>query len=91
MINMNTPLQIPFRSVDMEDISAIAKKIQGLLCGRVRNFRLMKEARGLILKGHAPTYHAKQLAQHAVMETTTVPILANEIEVRPVRAELVFT
>ena len=27
------------------------------------------------------TYYAKQLAQHAVMEMTEVPILANEIEV----------
>jgi len=34
------------------------------------------------LRGQVHTYYAKQLAQHAVMETTGLPILANEIEVR---------
>jgi hypothetical protein len=37
---------------------------------------------GLILRGQAHTYFAKQLAQHAAMEVTELPILANEIEVR---------
>ena len=38
-----------------------------------------------ILRGSAATYYIKQLAQHLVreiMETTNLPILANEIEVR---------
>jgi hypothetical protein len=37
--------------------------------------------KGLILCGRARTYYAKQRAQHAVMEATGLPILANEIEV----------
>jgi hypothetical protein len=36
---------------------------------------------GLILQGDALTYYAKQLAQHAIMKETRLPILANEIEV----------
>jgi hypothetical protein len=36
---------------------------------------------GIILQGFASTYHAKQLAQHLVMEITNQPVLANEIEV----------
>jgi hypothetical protein len=36
---------------------------------------------GLVLTGQASTYYAKQLAQHAVMEATALPILANEIDV----------
>jgi hypothetical protein len=36
---------------------------------------------GFVLQGRAPTYYAKQLAQHAVMEASDVPIKANEIEV----------
>jgi hypothetical protein len=36
---------------------------------------------GLILRGRAKTYYAKQLAQHAVMEATNLPIRANEIVV----------
>jgi hypothetical protein len=40
------------------------------------------KASGLVLRGRAATYHAKQLAQHAAMELATMPILSNEIEVR---------
>jgi hypothetical protein len=36
---------------------------------------------GLVLRGRAHTYDAKQLAQHAAMESTTLPILENEIVV----------
>jgi hypothetical protein len=42
---------------------------------------------GLVLRGHARTYYAKQLAQHAVMEFTKLPIRANEIEVEQVPKE----
>ena len=55
-----------------------------LLCrlgGRVHQFRLVFGAGGLVLRGRARTYYAKQLAQHAVMEATGFPILANKIEV----------
>jgi hypothetical protein len=37
--------------------------------------------KGLILRGYAHAYDAKQLAQDAVMVATELPILANEIEV----------
>jgi hypothetical protein len=49
--------------------------------GHVREFQLVVVDRGLILRGRAHTYYAKQLAQHAVMDATGLPILANEIEV----------
>jgi hypothetical protein len=52
------------------------------LGGRVRSFQLVVRDKGLILQGQAYTYYAKQLAQHAVMEATGLPILANEIDVR---------
>jgi hypothetical protein len=55
--------------------------IQCRLGGQVREFRLVVLDGRLILRGRAHTYHAKQLAQHAVMEATELPILANEIEV----------
>lgn len=51
------------------------------LGGRVRNLRIVVRDDGLILQGRAPTYHAKQLAQHAAMEVGGMPILANDIEV----------
>jgi hypothetical protein len=56
-------------------------QIQCRLGGRLRDFLLVVTDEGVILRGHANTYHGKQLAQHAVMEATLLPILANEIEV----------
>lgn len=51
------------------------------LGSRIRNLRILLQPNGIILQGRAATYHAKQLAQHAVMEMVRRPILANEIEV----------
>ena len=63
------------------EFDALEGRAQRRLRGRVRHFRLLRVAGGLVLRGQASTYYAKQLAQHAVMEATTTPILANEIEV----------
>lgn len=58
--------------------------IQRHLLGRVRlrRFRVLVQEQGLVLQGRAPTYYAKQIAQHAAMEVSGLPILANEIEVQ---------
>ena len=48
---------------------------------RVRDLRLVVRGNSLILHGRTHTYYAKQLAQHAVMQATRLPIQANEIEV----------
>jgi hypothetical protein len=61
--------------------TALEAHVQCRLGGQVHEFRLVVVDKGLILRGHAHTYYAKQLAQHAVMEATGLPILANEIEV----------
>jgi hypothetical protein len=56
-------------------------RLQGKLSGRIRNLQLSLHGCGIILRGFARTYHAKQLAQHALMTETQLPIHANEIEV----------
>lgn len=56
---------------------AAKRRIRGL----IGDFHLLLQDRGLVLSGRAHTYYAKQLAQHAVMEATDLPILANDIEV----------
>ena len=58
--------------------------IQRQLLGRVRlrRFRVLVQEQGVVLQGCAPTYYAKQLAQHAAMEVSGLPIMANEIEVQ---------
>ena len=55
--------------------------LQNRLGWRVRDLRVVCRNNGIILKGSACTYYAKQLAQHSVKEITDLPILANEIEV----------
>jgi hypothetical protein len=51
--------------------------MSGLLC----DFQLVFRNNGLVLRGRVHTYYAKQLAQHAVMEASSLPIRANEMEV----------
>jgi osmotically-inducible protein OsmY len=54
------------------------------LNGTLRSLKLTIRDAGVVLRGHARTYYAKQLAQHAVMQLTKVRIRANEIEVAQV-------
>ena len=49
--------------------------------GRIRNLRVLVRHNGVVLQGRCATYHAKQIAQHAAMELTGLPILSNDIEV----------
>jgi hypothetical protein len=62
-------------------MAELESHLQNRLIGRVREFRVVVAGAGLILRGHAHSYYAKQLAQHAVMGASRLPILANEIEV----------
>lgn len=65
--------------VSAEQAEAILKK---QMDGRVSGFRLVIHEEGVVLQGQALTYYAKQLAQHAAMETLGLRVLANEIAVR---------
>jgi hypothetical protein len=56
--------------------------LQRRLGGRVRDLRVVLRPDGLVLQGRTATYHAKQLAQHAAMDLSGRPIVANDIEVR---------
>ena len=77
---------VGFRRQD--EIDRLEINVQRRLNGRVRDFRLLVHPDGLILQGSTATFHAKQLAQHAIMEATRLPILANDIEVRYVNVDL---
>lgn len=55
--------------------------LQSRLCGHIRDLHLEYRDGGLVLRGQAHSYYAKQLAQHALMGATSVPIRANEIVV----------
>jgi hypothetical protein len=64
-----------------ENLARIEEYVRCRLSRRVREFQLVIYENGLVLRGQAPTFYVKQLAQQAVMETTSLPIRANEIHV----------
>lgn len=75
---MNANLHVP-KFVNETD------RLEGLMLrrigNRVHNLRVILLPRGMVLQGQASSYHVKQLAQHAAMELSESPILANDIEV----------
>jgi hypothetical protein len=65
----------------VDNMTDLERHLQRELNGRIADFRLDVQDAGLVLKGKAITYYGKQLAQHLTMEATSLPILANQIEV----------
>ena len=64
-----------------EALTRIEEHVHARLTGLVGDFQLLLRDGGFVLRGRVHTYYAKQLAQHAVMEATSLPIRANELEV----------
>ncbi len=65
----------------VEELNRLEQQLRYRLGGRINELRVVPRGHGLALRGRSLTYYAKQLAQHAVMEATRLPLLANEIEV----------
>ena len=66
-----------------DDLAArIRGSIERKACGRIRDLQVLCSEGLIILQGRSRTYHAKQLAQEAVLDMTEgLPTLANQIEV----------
>jgi hypothetical protein len=64
-----------------ENLESLESLIQRRLGGRIRDLHVIARDTGIILQGRTGTYHMKQLAQHAAMEISGMPILRNDIEV----------
>jgi hypothetical protein len=73
---MTAPVREPSDSLD-----ELVGRLQRQLDRRFRKVRVQARGTGLVLKGLVSTYYAKQIAQHLIMQMTSVPIIANEIEV----------
>jgi len=63
------------------DLAPVVAEVDRQLRGRLRAFQIRPDGEGIVLEGTAPSYYAKQLAQHAVLTEAHLPIVANEIEV----------
>jgi osmotically-inducible protein OsmY len=72
---------------DNQPRSELADRVHAMLGRRVSDFRVEFDGRGLILRGRAESYHAKQLAQHVAMAALGLPLSANEIVVSDFRRE----
>lgn len=70
-------LEVP----SLEELDDLQQEIRKSLSLRVHNLRIRAVDDGLILEGRTKTYYGKQLVQHAVMDATDFPILANNIVV----------
>ena len=64
-----------------QTLARIEEHVRRRLTGLLRDFQLVFREQGLVLHGRVHTYYAKQLTHHAVMEASSLPILANEMEV----------
>jgi hypothetical protein len=64
-----------------ETLARIEEHVRYRLSGLLGDFQLVFRDKGLVLRGHVHTYYAKQMAQHAVMKASRLPIRANEMEV----------
>lgn len=64
----------------LEDIEM---RLADRLRRQIRNLVVLSSDKGIILRGIARSYYAKQLAQEAVLECTPLPLYLNEIEVQP--------
>lgn len=68
-------------ALETAEIARLEMLVRNRLTSRLRSFRVCMQKSGLVLQGRAPSYYTKQLAQHAIMEATCIPIVANDIEV----------
>jgi hypothetical protein len=68
-------------SLSPETVEELQAELQRWLCRRVVGLRVLVRQDRVVLQGRAFTYHAKQLAQHAVLQRVRPHFLVNEIEV----------
>lgn len=76
----------PERLGRREDEQELAERIEGYIehraSGRIRDLHVVCSEDQIILQGRSRTYHAKQLAQQAVLDLTDGhPLLTNQIVV----------
>ncbi|MCS7045284.1 MAG: hypothetical protein NZO58_02900 [Gemmataceae bacterium] len=64
-----------------DELGRLEVHVRRRLGGRIRDFHLTLTNDRLVLHGRAPSFHVKQLAQHVVMQATSLPIAENQIEV----------
>lgn len=71
----------PRRASDRGEVERLAAQTGERLRGRLTDLRIELLDGGVVLSGTARSFYAKQLALHAVMAGTRLPVVRNEIQV----------
>lgn len=77
---MSAPTQVAV--VRPEELERLERIVRSRISGRIRGLELVYTGEGIVLRGQAPSFYVKQIAQQALMEATDMPISKNEIAVR---------
>ena len=85
-MNIHEPVSEPRRAARSRSTLEFARRIEGYIerraSGRIRDLHVVCSDDSIILQGRSRTYHAKQLAQQAVLDLTDgFPLLTNQIVV----------
>jgi len=85
-MNLHEHVTEPRRAARSRSKLDLARRIEGDIerraSGRIRDLHVVCSDDAIILQGRSRTYHAKQLAQQAVLDLTDgFPLLTNQIVV----------
>lgn len=81
-MSLNSTATVQESPVDpWEQVDQIERKIRDEFSQRVHNFHIQAFDDGLVLEGRTKTFYGKQMLINAVMEATSLPILADRIVV----------
>lgn len=74
----NTTSSPPLTSAEIADLEI---QVRRQLSRRIQGLCVLRKDGGLVLQGQVRSYYLRQLAQHSLMSSCDLSLLANEIEV----------
>lgn len=80
-ITIHTTDSVALDNQEEQSLVELGYLVQSRVGGLVREVRLMRIDAGLVLQGRSRTYYGKQLAQAALLDATSLRLVANEIDV----------
>lgn len=66
---------------DVDEANRLRRVVLARFGNRVRDFRVLVRANGLVLQGKVGSFHLKQMIQEAVIGATALRLVANEVAV----------
>ena len=63
------------------EVVLVEESVRQRVWGQISDLSVQILDGGILLRGHAPSYYLKQLAQEAALNTGRLPLAANNIDV----------